>query len=293
MTLAPQLCLGTVQFGLPYGITNQAGQVPEREVRRILDLASASGINLLDTAQAYGTAETVLGHCWPKEVTRRLISKLPAGALPESWEPSLITSMRRLQASKLHGFLLHRSSDLLGVDGKALLDWLVGLRVRGLVERIGVSIYDASELRGLPLDHLQLVQLPLSVYDQRLMRDGTIDRLREMGIAVHVRSVLLQGLLLQSPHKWPGHLSAAFRDHHARRLAHLHNQEISPLTAALSFVRDCEGVEAVLVGVTERQELAEVLQAWRQAEVSPLEKLTEWAWENELDLDPRRWVPQT
>ena len=292
MTVAPRLCLGTVQFGLPYGITNQAGQVPEIEVRRILDLAALAGIDLLDTAQAYGTAESVLGRCWPEEVPRRLISKLPAGAPPESWESSLITSMRRLQASKLHGFLLHRSSDLLDAHGTALMHWLEGLRARGLVERIGVSIYEASELEGLPLDRLQLVQLPLSVYDQRLIRDGTINRLRNLGIAVHVRSVLLQGLLLQSPHKWPDHLSAAFRDHHVRRLKHLRQQQLSPLSGALNFVHACEDVEAVLIGVVARQELAEILQVWRQAQSSPHEMPLEWAWENAMDLDPRRWNSQ-
>ena len=81
MIQVPQLCLGTVQFGLPYGITNQTGQVPEKEVRSILALAASSGISLLDTAQAYGNAESVLGHCWPKDAARRLISKLPAERL--------------------------------------------------------------------------------------------------------------------------------------------------------------------------------------------------------------------
>ena len=154
MTHTPKLCLGTVQFGLPYGITNQAGQVPEVEVSRILDLATASGIELLDTAQAYGTSEMVLGRCWPKGAPRRLISKLPAGTGQESWEESLVASLERLQTPQLDGFLLHRASDLLASEGKALMDWLEGLRERGLVERIGVSIYVASELDGLPLDRL-------------------------------------------------------------------------------------------------------------------------------------------
>ena len=155
----PQLCLGTVQFGLPYGITNQAGQVPEAEVCRILELAVASGIDLLDTAQSYGTSETVLGRCWPTNAPRRLISKLPAGAARQSWEGSLRTSLQRLQASRLEGFLLHRASDLLALDGEALMSWLEGLRTRS-GEAYGVSIYDASELDGLPLDRLQIVQLP-------------------------------------------------------------------------------------------------------------------------------------
>ena len=292
MIQSPQLCLGTVQFGLPYGITNQQGQVLESEVRSILDLAALSGIELLDTAQAYGTAEIVLGRCWPSEAPKRLISKLSAGAPSQSWEDSLITSLQRLQAPKLHGFLLHRSSDLRAADGEALLDWLEGLRERGLVECIGVSIYEASELEGLPLDRLQLVQLPLSIYDQRLICDGTVAMLQDRGIAVHARSVLLQGLLLQTPQQWPDHLSPAFRLHHTKWLEHLHQEGLSPLAGALGFVRACGGVEAVLVGVVSCQELAEVLQGWSVAATCPLEASLEWSWDVAFDLDPRCWPSQ-
>lgn len=292
MNDVPQLCLGTVQFGLPYGIVNQTGQVTESEVRQILDLAATSGISLLDTAQAYGTSETVLGRCWPADAPRRLISKLRPEIVPQSWEVSFQTSLQRLQAPKLDGFLLHRASDLLAPYGKELLDWLEGLRERGLVERIGISIYDASELEDLPLHRLQLVQLPLSIYDQRLICDGTVGRLQDLGIAVHVRSVLLQGLLLQQPANWPTHLSAAFRDHHAQWHEHLHSGGVSPLAGALGFIRSCEGVEAVLVGVVSVQELAQVLLAWSQAEMAPPKASLDWGWQDSLDLDPRRWGPR-
>ena len=266
--------------------------IPEDEVRRILDLAVSSGINLLDTAQGYGTAETVLGRCWPARAPRRLISKLPAGADRQSWEKNLFASLHRLRTPKLDAFLLHRASDLFAPDGHALLDWLEGLQDRGLVERIGVSIYDASELEGLPLDRLQLVQLPLSVYDQRLICDGTISKLHDLGIAVHVRSVLLQGLLLQNPEYWPSHLSSGFRSHHAKWLAYLNQRGLSPLAGALGFVCAFKELEAVLVGVASVQELSQVLDAWCQAEHSSLEAFSRWCWGNVMDLDPRRWPPQ-
>ena len=288
----PQLCLGTVQFGLPYGITNHSGQVPENEVRRILDLAAASGINLLDTAQAYGTAEIVLGRCWPADVPRRLISKLPAGACRQNWENVLITSLERLQVPKLHGLLFASCIGSAGAQWRCSPGLDGEFAGRGLVERIGVSIYGASELDGLPLNRLQLVQLPLSVYDQRLVRDGTVDKLQNLGVAVHVRSVFLQGLLLQSPDQWPDHLSAEFRVHHASWLEHLHQDGISPLAGALGFVRAIEGVEAVLVGVASGQELAQVLQAWEQKMTAPPEALLDWAWERVVDLDPRCWPPR-
>lgn len=285
----PQLCLGTVQFGLPYGVTNQIGQVPEFETCQILNLAAASSIQLLDTAQSYGTSERILGRCWPKDAPRRLISKLPAGADQHSWETNLLKSMEYLKTEKLDGFLLHSSSDLTSENGKELLKWLESLRERGLAERIGVSIYEANELNNLPLSCLQLVQLPLSIYDQRMINNGTIDKLLELGISIHARSTFLQGLLLQASEYWPIHITASFKKHHTKWQAYLRQKGWSPLEYALSFVRSIEGLEACLVGVLSQKELEQIIHAWNQQRL-PLDQETRaWAWDNVSDLDPRIW----
>ncbi len=287
--MAPQLCLGSVQFGLPYGITNDSGQVPESEVRRILSLASQAGLQFLDTAQGYGSSEEVLGRCWPLAAPRRLISKLPAQNDPKAWELSFQASLRRLATSSLDAFLLHSPSDLTGSNGDELLAWMESLRSRGLTKRIGVSIYDASELDALPLDRLQLVQLPLSLYDQRLLNDGTVDHLCRSGLQIHARSIFLQGLILKDSDTWPLFLSTPFKEHHRKFKDSLHQYELTLMQAALGFARSCESLEAVLVGVLSVKEMREVLQAWQKP--SPLEfgSLVDWAWDNPADLDPRFW----
>ena len=123
MIQAPELCLGTVQFGLPYGVTNQLGQVPEPEVCRILELAATSGIKLLDT-EAYGMAETVLGRCWPIASERRLIVSCRGSTKAELGES--LTQLAAAEGIQACGFLLHRASDLLAADGMALLSgWRV------------------------------------------------------------------------------------------------------------------------------------------------------------------------
>lgn len=295
MSKSTQLCLGTVQLGLPYGITNNKGKVSETDARKILALAAKSGIELLDTAQAYGTAEIVLGGCWPMEYPKRLISKLPAGTSPDSWESNLNSSLKRLNVKKLDGFLLHNASDLLSSHGPQLLYWLESLLDRGLADRIGVSIYSAADLECLPLKRLQLVQLPLSIYDQRLIRDNTVSKLQDLGIAVHARSILLQGLLLQQPQSWPNHFSQEFIDHHARWLACLQNTSLSSLDAALGFIHSCDGIEAALIGVLTTKELLEILKAWEKAQTMnfPADMSVDWAWYYESDLDPRKWPART
>lgn len=294
--MAPQLCLGTAQFGLPYGITNAAGQVSETEVLALLHAAAAAGLTLLDTAQAYGDAEAVLGRTLPLGHDFRLISKLPAQSQPEftaddrvAWDQALERSRVRLGEPALDALLLHSTADLRKPGGEHLREWLLSLRQSGLVRRLGVSIYGSADLVGVPADLLDLVQLPLSLYDQRLLVDGTITRLRNQGCAVHARSLYLQGLLLTSESRWPQWVDPASRDHHAK-LEHLAaDRGSSLLDCALGFARAQLDLEAVVLGLCSRLELQQLLQAWGR--ISPWREgeWRTWALPDAGILDPRCW----
>lgn len=72
-----KLALGTVQFGLEYGINNQAGQVSPEAIARILSECRLHGVDTLDTARTYGTSEAVLGQ---QDLTGlRVVTKLKPG----------------------------------------------------------------------------------------------------------------------------------------------------------------------------------------------------------------------
>ena len=116
--MTPQLCLGTAQFGLAYGITNASGQVAEDVVAQLLAQAAGAGIRWLDTAQAYGNAEAVLGRQMPATHPFRLISKLPAQPQPvfnpqdaQPWEEAFLASCQRLGVQRFEALLLHAPAD--------------------------------------------------------------------------------------------------------------------------------------------------------------------------------------
>ena len=294
--MAPQVCLGTAQFGLPYGITNAAGQVVEPEVLALLAEASAAGLTLLDTAQAYGDAEAVLGRTLPLGHPFRLISKLPAQSQPAFtsddrlvWDQAFERSCVRLGQPCLDALLLHSAADLRKPGGEHLRAWLLSLRQRGLVRRLGVSIYGSADLVGVPPDLLDLVQLPLSLYDQRLLVDGTITRLRDQGCAVHARSLYLQGLLLSPAARWPAWVDHASRDHHAKLEYLAADRGSSLLDCALGFARDQVDLEAVVLGLCSCLELQQLLQAWGR--ISPWQEgeWRTWALPDAGILDPRHW----
>lgn len=294
----PQLALGTAQFGLDYGITNSTGKVSLSTARDLLRLAHQSGVIFIDTAQAYGNAEVVLGKIFPEPNPFHLISKLPSQSCEEvfdsacqvRWQESLDTTLERLHIKQLDSLLLHSPSDLSRPDSHYLLKWLRSIRRRGQVRRIGVSIYSASDLKNLPLSDLQLVQLPCSLFDQRLITDGTIHKLRSSGIAVHARSLYLQGLLVTPPERWPEALPTSLRQHHEHFYAWAQSNGFSLVQLALTWARRQAWMEAAVVGITTAVELEELCTSWSGPDPWEGRNPDEWAWPSGFDLDPRHWA---
>ena len=294
--MTPQLCLGTAQFGLAYGVTNASGQVPEDAVAPILNQAMEAGISWLDTAQAYGNAEEVLGRQLPGSNRFRLISKLPAQQQNEfsaqdavAWEQAVGDSCRRLGVRNLDALLLHAPADLSKPGGQHLEAWLLDLRKRGVVQRVGMSIYSAKDLDGVNPALLDLVQVPISLFDQRLLQDGTLTRLRAHGTAIHARSVYLQGLLLTPSEEWPSWATPEVRSHHKALESLAEQRGCRLIDLALGFVRDQADLEAVVVGVCNSQELKDLCDAWSRISPWQKEEWRSWSLEDRTILDPRLW----
>ncbi|HEY9192449.1 MAG TPA: aldo/keto reductase [Methyloversatilis sp.] len=283
--------LGTVQWGVDYGVANRDGRTPPAEVARILAAGRASGLRVLDTAALYGEAESVLGE--QDLGGLQVITKTPryahapiTAADVDDLKATLDRSLARLRLPAVHGLLAHHADDLLAPGGERLIDALRALRDQGKVERIGVSVYDGAQIAAV-LERFtpDLVQLPLNVFDQRLIADGSLARLAALGVGIHVRSVFLQGLLLMSPDAAP-----VFFDPWREQLRAWHAacaaRGVLPQQAALAFVCDLPEVSCCLIGV---QSLAQLEQSLAGLDRVPPFGATQFACTDPALLNPVNW----
>lgn len=202
-----RIVLGTAQLGLPYGIANRDGQPNPSTANDILGAAWAQGIRTLDTAQAYGDSENVIGKFLRRhpECQFDVISKLGpdvnisnSGAI----ENAIAESQRRL-GQPLNGLMLHRVDQLTAWDG-ILGNTLSYLKSNGTIGYLGVSIYHPDDFRrALDVPDMDWIQAPYNVFDQLLARGGLLGEATRRGKTVFLRSVFLQGLLLMTPETLP------------------------------------------------------------------------------------------
>lgn len=277
-----KLGLGTAQFGLDYGISNAAGKVSDAEVASILALARSAGVATIDTAVLYGDAEVRLGQAGVEgfEVITK-IAHIPADRVIADVEQSL----KRLKLDQIHGLMLHRASDLQGEGGAALIDVLNRLKEKGLVRKVGVSVYAPADIDALPDDFtLDLIQIPYNLLDRRFEISGALARLSQAGVEVHARSTFLQGLLLMAPASRP-EWSARWNTIWTQLDGWVEAAGITRLQACLGFALANPLLDRLIVGVENAAQLAEMLGVEPLA-LPPELKL---ATEDEALINPANW----
>lgn len=193
-----KLVLGTVQFGLQYGV-NSAGRPSQEAVKGILEEAAKGGITTLDTSSAYGNSEEVLGKSIAIPGQFKIVSKYPKGQthVGEMFKGSL----KRLKVDHLYGYLLHHFE--VYKNNTAVWDEFVALKESGKVQKIGFSLYTPEELefiikKGSPFD---IIQVPFNIFDKKFLT--YMKELHETGVEIHVRSTFLQGLFFKDRNALP------------------------------------------------------------------------------------------
>lgn len=279
-----KIVLGTVQFGLAYGINNKTGRPDEKQILELLQLAWDNGIRELDTAQDYGNSEEVLGECFKKlPLNFKVHSKFSDSGIPI--QEAIDSSLRRLGIPKLEYFYFHKFSDYLAYrslkpDGEELSN----------CEGLAVSVYDEDEMRVVLNDSfVKAIQLPLNLLDCSEEKVNLIKEAREKGHKIYIRSVFLQGLLLMSPESLPEKLEI-FKEALISLDKICLENNLSRRDLALGFINNVSGIDGMLIGVDTAAQLQENIQSFK-TQLSPavLNEIKKITIEDRSLLLPKNW----
>ena len=256
-----KLALGTVQFGLDYGVTNYDGQVTIDKVKSILNYAKDNGIDTLDTAAGYGNSEQVLGEVGVNNY--RIITKTtPLKNGIDGVIKGFYQSLDSLNIGQVDGLLIHNIDDTKDKRFGKLFYKLNELKEEGVIKKIGFSTYTPEQVDFL-LENFDfdLIQVPFNVFDTRLVEGGQLKALKKKNIEIHARSVFLQGVLLSfdSLSDYFSTWDAQFEQYQGL----VREKELSLLEYALNFALNTQELDKILVGVDSVNQLTDIVNAFK------------------------------
>lgn len=191
-----KLSLGTVQFGLTYGIANFNGQPAQKDVNEIIDYVYTNGINCFDTAQAYGNSEEVLREALKDKNYIHVVSKLKTHLFKQNALQNVSNSLNNLGIYSLYALLLHDSELLYNWtnDDSVIVDELLQ---SGKIKYFGVSIYTNDDFNlAIENSKIKFIQIPFNLFDKRAITENWFEKAKKNNKLIFIRSVFLQGLLL-------------------------------------------------------------------------------------------------
>ena len=197
------ICIGTAQFGMPYGIANKSGIPSLSNVKKIINKSLRNKVLYFDTAQSYEKSEIILGNAFKNIENKKNIKVITKISPKTSFSStneiinSGLESIARLKIDFLYGFLAHRISQ---VKSKNFLKAMRQLKKEKLIKKFGASVYYPSEaltiLENLEID---ILQIPVNILDKRWIESGVISLAKKKNVKLFFRSIFLQGLIFLNP----------------------------------------------------------------------------------------------
>ena len=270
-----QMSLGTVQLGMNYGISNTVGKPDESESFAMLSAALENGITSIDTARAYGDSEDVLGRFFAQYTGRRpfINTKIARSSGENGLEKEAIesieTSLEKLRMKKVDSIMLH-SDGTFDENCKELVPVMESLVKRGYTDMVGVSIYHAGEVGALLAhDVFNIIQIPMNIFDQRLILGGWVEKLAQKRIVTCVRSVFLQGLFFMDPDQFTDEGLIGYAAGPLRRLRELAEKENMTVPEfSIAYIRDLEGVTSLVLGADTPEQVRNNIRFFETKQIS-------------------------
>ena len=282
-----KLVIGSAQLGMDYGLFNNK-KISRKEFKKIEKLVLKSKIKFIDTAISYGESENIIGNSKLKNLHIITKIKIPneKNIHIKNWVLKEISkSLIKLKINKIYVVLIHDYKDLLGKYGKNYLLSLQELKKKKIIKKIGISVYDYQEIKKIwKFWKPDLIQVPFSPLDNRILDSGWVDTLKKFKVKIFVRSVFLQGLLINEDSFLRISKSHKVILNKFRNWCYKNN--ISLLQACLHFIKQFKKIDYLVVGFNNYNQLKEIVDVFKKKLIIIPKKFST----NKINLiDPRKW----
>jgi len=236
----------------------------------------------------------VLGKALPTQHEFNIVTKTPQFKKSKlgaddarNLKDTFFQSLSYLGKDSLYGLMIHHADDLLVNGGEYLFEAMQELKTSGKVNKIGVSAYNGEQIDGINSRYaIDLIQVPVNLLDQRLIQSGHLNKMKKLGVEIHIRSVFLQGILLVAPEDLPAYFEPV-QNHLKKFHADCALYGTTPLCACLDYAMSLPETDRVIVGICTKKELQEILSAIYSKEV--FLNYSKYAWYDEMILNPAKW----
>lgn len=250
-----KVILGTAQMGMDYGINNTTGQISESKAFKILTKAYESGINSLDTAEAYGNAHQLIGrfHQANPTLTFRIITKLPAHDSTIDFKKKIEQYLRDLTCDNLEVLMFHSYRSF--IENQNKIQGLIQLKQEKLFHYLGVSIYSTQELQQL-IDNpwVDVIQVPFNLLDNYHQKGFWLQLAKSKGKIIHTRSAFLQGLFFADSFQTFS-VARQLRNELTLLKTVAKNNNLSMESLALNYCIGQPAIDRVIIGIDSMEQL--------------------------------------
>ena len=287
-----KLILGTVQFGLNYGINNTIGKLTEDQVFELLETAYELGIRTLDTAEAYGNAHSIISSFHKQSKKRfNIISKYSSSNFdyPIDFVERIKVHCSNFNVNYLEGYMFHSYNDFkMNINNDPNV--LDNIKNSGLVKKIGVSVHSNDEIEDLlNFKNIDLIQLPFNLFDNEYQRKEILEKAKKRNIEIHTRSVFLQGLFFKDINMLTNCL-LPLKNNLSELSLISKNNNLSIESLALNYPLNKTYIDKVLIGVDSLEQLKKNIKATENDfDKSIYEKIDCIQIKNTKLLNPSNW----
>lgn len=285
-----KIIIGTANFNLKYGINDFKFKKKELKFVLFKNLLKKK-IDYFDTSFNYNLTNNFLKNFKfenSKIITKFSLPKTKIDTYLKNFEKKIIEQRIIYKISSFEAILFHNVLDLKSMYSEKILKILFELKKKGIVKKIGVSIYSPDDLKVVfSKFNPDIVQAPINIFDQRLLKSKWLKVIKKNKILIQARSIFLQGSLVKD-------LSRSNRINMnikmINKIKKFHNwcnkKKISRVEACVIFIKNINFIDHIVVGIDSNKDLNEILKALNKRRKINVEQFSTL---NQNLIDPRKW----